>query len=68
VAPSITVKTVAAHAQVSAQTVSRVLRGTGCVSAETQEKVLEAVQAVGYRRNAVGRNLRATRTSNRPSR
>lgn len=57
-----TVKTVAAHAGVSAQTVSRVLRGTGYVSAETRAKVLAAVAAVGYRPNAVGRSLRATRT------
>jgi DNA-binding LacI/PurR family transcriptional regulator len=57
-----TVKTVAAHAGVSAQTVSRVLRGTGYVSAETKAKVLAAVHAVGYRPNAVGRSLRATRT------
>jgi LacI family transcriptional regulator len=60
--PSVTVKTVAAYAQVSAQTVSRVLRGTGYVSAETREKVLAAAQIVGYRPNAVGRSLRATRT------
>jgi LacI family transcriptional regulator len=60
--PSVTVKTVAARAGVSAQTVSRVLRGTGYVSDETREKVLAAVQAVGYRPNAVGRSLRATRT------
>jgi len=57
-----TVKTVAAHAGVSAQTVSRVLRGTGYVSAETRAKVLAAVREVGYRPNAVGRSLRATRT------
>jgi DNA-binding LacI/PurR family transcriptional regulator len=60
--PSATVKTVAAHAGVSAQTVSRVLRGTGYVSEETKAKVLTAVRAVGYRPNAVGRSLRATRT------
>jgi LacI family transcriptional regulator len=59
---SATVKTVAAHAGVSAQTVSRVLRGTGYVSEETRAKVLAAVTAVGYRPNAVGRSLRATRT------
>jgi DNA-binding LacI/PurR family transcriptional regulator len=59
---SVTVKTVAAYAGVSAQTVSRVLRGTGYVSEETRAKVLEAVAAVGYRPNAVGRSLRATRT------
>jgi LacI family transcriptional regulator len=62
VEPSVTVKTVAARAGVSAQTVSRVLRGTGYVSDETRNKVLAAVQAVGYRPNAVGRSLRATRT------
>jgi DNA-binding LacI/PurR family transcriptional regulator len=60
--PDATVKTVATHAGVSAQTVSRVLRGTGYVSAETKAKVLAAVHAVGYRPNAVGRSLRATRT------
>jgi DNA-binding LacI/PurR family transcriptional regulator len=57
-----TVKTVAAHAGVSAQTVSRVLRGTGYVSEPTRRKVLAAVEAVGYRPNAVGRSLRASRT------
>lgn len=60
--PGPTVKTVAARAGVSAQTVSRVLRGTGYVSAPTREKVLAAVEAVGYRPNAVGRSLRASRT------
>src|ERR1700754_237753 len=60
--PDATVKTVAAHAGVSAQTVSRVLRGTGYVSEETRAKVLAAVTAVGYRPNAVGRSLRAPRT------
>ncbi|WP_158228266.1 LacI family DNA-binding transcriptional regulator [Pseudonocardia sp. MH-G8] len=52
----------AAHAGVSAQTVSRVLRGQGYVSEKTRAKVLAAVTAVGYRPNAVGRSLRATRT------
>src|SRR3954468_16794128 len=60
--PRATVKTVAAHAGVSAQTVSRVLRGSGYVSDETRRKVLAAVDAVGYRPNAVGRSLRAART------
>jgi LacI family transcriptional regulator len=59
---SVTVKTVAAHAGVSAQTVSRVLRGTGYVSEDTRRRVLAAVDAVGYRPNAVGRSLRAART------
>jgi LacI family transcriptional regulator len=59
---SATVKTVAAHAGVSAQTVSRVLRGSGYASAETRRRVLAAVEAVGYRPNTVGRSLRAART------
>jgi DNA-binding LacI/PurR family transcriptional regulator len=59
---SVTVKTVASRAGVSAQTVSRVLRGTGYVSDTTRRKVLAAVDAVGYRPNAVGRSLRAART------
>jgi LacI family transcriptional regulator len=60
--PAATVKTVAAHAGVSAQTVSRVLRGTGYVSEATRARVLASVTAVGYRPNAVGRSLRAART------
>jgi DNA-binding LacI/PurR family transcriptional regulator len=60
--PGATVKTVAAHAGVSAQTVSRVLRGTGYVSEQTRAKVLASVTAVNYRPNAVGRSLRATRS------
>jgi LacI family transcriptional regulator len=47
---------------VSAQTVSRVLNGTGQVSAKTRTAVLAAVAAQGYRPNAVGRSLRASRT------
>lgn len=59
---SATVHTVAAAAQVSAQTVSRVLNGTGYVSEETRLRVLTAIDRVGYRRNTVGRSLRAART------
>lgn len=59
---STTVHTVAAAAQVSAQTVSRVLNGTGYVSEETRTRVLAAIDEVGYRRNTVGRSLRAART------
>ena len=57
-----TVHAVAAHAGVSPQTVSRVLRGRGYVSAETRAKVLASVEALGYRPNAVGQALRSTRT------
>jgi len=57
-----TVHTVAAAAHVSAQTFSRVLNGTGYVSATTRARVLAAIDQVGYRRNTVGRSLRAART------
>ena len=57
-----TVHAVATHAGVSPQTVSRVLRGKGYVSAATRAKVLASVEALGYRPNAVGQALRSTRT------
>ncbi|MEV0612008.1 LacI family DNA-binding transcriptional regulator [Nonomuraea sp. NPDC050404] len=57
-----TIYTVARAAGVSAQTVSRVLNGTGQVSAATRASVLAAIEAQGYRPNAVGRSLRASRT------
>ncbi|TYB56959.1 LacI family transcriptional regulator [Nonomuraea sp. PA05] len=57
-----TIYTVAQAAGVSAQTVSRVLNGTGQVSARTKAAVLAAIEAQGYRPNAVGRSLRASRT------
>jgi DNA-binding LacI/PurR family transcriptional regulator len=57
-----TVNAVATHAGVSAQTVSRVLRGSGYVSEATRAKVLASVEALGYRPNAVGQALRSTRT------
>ncbi|MGW0808003.1 LacI family DNA-binding transcriptional regulator [Nonomuraea sp. NPDC002799] len=57
-----TIYTVARAAGVSAQTVSRVLNGTGQVSAKTRAAVLAAIEAQDYRPNAVGRSLRASRT------
>lgn len=49
---------VAARAQVSAMTVSRVLKDDERVSPATRAKVLTAVEELGYRRNEVARNLR----------
>ncbi|MEV0163257.1 LacI family DNA-binding transcriptional regulator [Nonomuraea fuscirosea] len=57
-----TIYTVARAVGVSAQTVSRVLNGTGQVSEKTRAAVLAAIEAQGYRPNAVGRSLRASRT------
>ncbi len=56
---------VAKLAGVSQPTVSRVLNGgemTGRISEKTTERVLEAVQQLGYRPNAVARSLRTQRT------
>lgn len=43
-------------------TVSRVINGSGYVSDETREKVLEAVKKMNYRRNGLARNLKRQRT------
>ncbi|MCG5216392.1 LacI family DNA-binding transcriptional regulator [Streptosporangium sp. KLBMP 9127] len=57
-----TIYTVARAVGVSAQTVSRVLNGTGQVSEKTRAAVFAAIEAQDYRPNAVGRSLRASRT------
>ncbi len=53
---------VAKVAGVSSQTVSRVVNGHGNVVAATRERVLEALQAVGYRPNAAARALATGRS------
>jgi len=58
-----TMRDVAEHASVSPMTVSRVLHDDPRVSSATRSRVLEAVDALGYRRNEVARNLRLGRTS-----
>jgi LacI family transcriptional regulator len=57
-----TIHDVAKHAQVSAATVSRVLNGSGRVDPVLAERVLAAVAELGYRGNAVARNLRRRQT------
>ncbi len=57
-----TIEDVARRAGVSRQTVSRVINGRNWVSAEARERVLEAVRALGYRRNALAGGLRSGRT------
>lgn len=54
---------VAARAGVSHQTVSRVLNGDPTVRPATRETVLEAVRALGYRRNRAARALVTRRTA-----
>jgi DNA-binding LacI/PurR family transcriptional regulator len=58
---SVGVGDVASHAGVSAATVSRVLGGRVPVAAETRAKVLQAVERLGYRPNAIARSLRSGR-------
>lgn len=48
---------VAARAGVSHQTVSRVLNGSALVKADTRQRVLAAVEDLGYRRNRAARAL-----------
>lgn len=52
-----TLSDVAAKAGVSAKTVSRVLNGSAHVAPITRDRVLRAVEALGYRPNAVARAL-----------
>lgn len=61
---SVTSHDVAREAGVSQSTVSRVLRNTGRVSAQTRDRVLAAATRLGYVPSEVGRSLvtRSTRT------
>jgi DNA-binding LacI/PurR family transcriptional regulator len=59
---SVTLKAVAARAGVSYQTVSKVLNGQLKVSPETERRILEASQALGYRPNHIARNMRLQRS------
>jgi LacI family transcriptional regulator len=57
-----TLSDVAQEVGVSAKTVSRVLNGDGPVSAETRERVMEAVQRLGFRPNLMARHMRLGRS------
>ncbi|HXF85457.1 MAG TPA: LacI family DNA-binding transcriptional regulator [Anaerolineales bacterium] len=61
-AKSPTLKDVAAQAGVSYQTVSKVLNRQAQVSPETRQRILDAVAALGYRPNALARNMRKQRS------
>lgn len=58
-----TIYDVAHRAEVSPATVSRVVNGHANVDAGLAERVRRAMQDLGYRPNAVARNLRRSRTS-----
>lgn len=57
----VSVLDVARHAGVSAATVSRVLSGGAAVAEETRARVMQSVQALGYRPNAIAQSLRRGR-------
>ncbi len=57
-----TIYEVAAHAGVSAATVSRVLNGNRAVNEAMAAKVRQAIEALGYRPSSVARSLRTQRT------
>lgn len=56
------IKDVAARAGVSVATVSRVLNASPRVSSATRERVVAAMEELGYRPNAVARSLRTDET------
>ncbi|MBB6732009.1 LacI family DNA-binding transcriptional regulator [Cohnella zeiphila] len=57
-----TIKEVAAEADVSTATVSRVLNESGYVSEEIKERVLEAVTKLNYQPSAIARSLKQDKT------
>jgi DNA-binding LacI/PurR family transcriptional regulator len=58
-----TIVDVAALSGVSKSTVSNVLRGAGRVSHSTRSRVLESIEALGYRPNSLARDLVRRRSS-----
>ncbi|MES2460039.1 MAG: LacI family DNA-binding transcriptional regulator [Armatimonadota bacterium] len=65
--PHPTIATIATHMGVSRATVTHVLNGRATqqrISAETQRRVLEVAQKMGYRANASARAIRAGRFGN----
>lgn len=62
-AKRVTIHDVAAHAGVSAMTVSRVINDQARVSAATRQRVQESIDALGYVPNRLARALSRSRTS-----
>ena len=58
----VTMSDVAAHAGVSIKTVSNVINDWPYMTDETRQKVLQAIEAVGYRPNQMARSLVTGRT------
>jgi DNA-binding LacI/PurR family transcriptional regulator len=60
---NVSIRDVAARAGVSTATVSHVLNGTRGSRPETRQRVLDAIQALGYSQNQAGRDLARGRSS-----
>ncbi len=60
---SVSIRDVAARAGVSTATVSHVLNGTRGCKPETRQRVLSAIQELGYSQNQAGRDLARGRSS-----
>jgi LacI family transcriptional regulator len=60
---SVTMKDVAAAAGVSIKTVSNVINDWPYITPETRQKVLDAIEQVGYRRNQTARSLVTGKTN-----
>ena len=58
----VTLKQVAAEAEVSFQTVSKVINGNAKVSEETRARIWRAIRALGYQPDALARDLRTQRS------
>ncbi|MEV2210363.1 LacI family DNA-binding transcriptional regulator [Streptomyces sp. NPDC050997] len=58
-----TMRDVAERAQVAVVTVSRVVNGIGTVREETADRVIAAINAIGYQRNEIARSLRPGQNS-----
>src|SRR3954449_11250296 len=61
-AEKVTISTVARHAQVSRQTVSNVLNSPDVVRQDTRQRVLDAIEALGYRTHRAARQMRTGRS------
>ncbi|UOF89591.1 LacI family transcriptional regulator [Fodinisporobacter ferrooxydans] len=61
---SYTIKDIANRAGVSKSTVSRVISGNGYTSLETRQKVLDTIQELHYKPNALARAMVSQRTHN----
>lgn len=59
----VTIKEVAKRANVSVATVSHVINKSRFVSEETRQRVFKAIHELGYRPNALARNLRRRKTN-----